>query len=409
MNKALLVLLIILLQIGTVSAGIAVRNATTVWNANASVPGVSPIIPERIVVEYANIIYLLNLTSILSPPNIPDRILIDHANAVYNPYLIATPSDFKPIVPPRIVVRSANNLWNPVLSLTGIAFIDIKNSAFNKNVITIPVNTTVTWINFDSIIHTVTADGGSFNSGNLSRNQSFSFTFKVPGTYAYHCNQHPSMKGSIIVTAPPWVDTTPPRSITNLTNKSYKPYYINWTWTDPKDSDFARVMVYINGVFKSNVTKGVRYYNAAGLSASTGYTISTHTVDTSGNINKTWMNHTARTAPPPPGCGNASTIYGYTFNDTNGNRTKDAGEVGLSSWTINMKGFDTCARVLVNKVAKTNATGYFAFSGIYPGAYVVSEDFVIDWLPTTDAAYTLNVTSKSMSIRRDFGNRRFIK
>ncbi len=92
-------------------------------------------------------------------------------------------------------------------------------------------------------------------------------------------------------------DSISPRSITNLTNKSYAPTHIKWTWTDPTDYDFSRVMIYINGVFKTNVSKGIKYYNATGLVPNTSYRISTRTVDTSGNINKTWINHTARTKP----------------------------------------------------------------------------------------------------------------
>ncbi len=98
------------------------------------------------------------------------------------------------------------------------------------------------------------------------------------------------------------------------------------------------------------------------------------------------------------------------FNDTNGNRTKDTGEAGLSNRTINLKGYDTCTGTLVSKSMKTNvSTGYYAFNSINPGVYVLSEDFIIGWLPTTDAAYTITVPSSSTTIRRDFGNRKFVK
>lgn len=92
------------------------------------------------------------------------------------------------------------------------------------------------------------------------------------------------------------VDKTPPASITNLKNISYATSYINWTWKDPATPDFAKVMVYIDGKFKKNVTKGTRYYNATSLLSNTKHTISTRTVDSSGNVNKTWRNHTALTA-----------------------------------------------------------------------------------------------------------------
>jgi len=70
---------------------------------------------------------------------------------------------------------------------------------FNPSNITIPAGTEVTWINFGNAVHTVTADDGSFNSGNLNKDQSFSRTFNVTGVYKYHCSIHPSMTGTVIV------------------------------------------------------------------------------------------------------------------------------------------------------------------------------------------------------------------
>ena len=88
---------------------------------------------------------------------------------------------------------------------------------------------------------------------------------------------------------------TPPASVTNLKNITYARTYINWTWTDPKDSDFSKVMIYLNGQYKGNVLKGRQFFNATNLKNGTYYKIGTHTVDTYGNINQTWRNHTAKT------------------------------------------------------------------------------------------------------------------
>lgn len=88
------------------------------------------------------------------------------------------------------------------------------------------------------------------------------------------------------------IDKTPPGSITNIGN-THGRTYINWTWTDPTTSDtsgFAYVMVYLNGLYKTNVSKGVRFYNATGLLPNTNYRLNTHTVDNAGNINPTWVN-----------------------------------------------------------------------------------------------------------------------
>jgi len=65
--------------------------------------------------------------------------------------------------------------------------------------VVIGINSTVVWINDDSVPHTVTADDGSFSSGNLNPGDSYSFTFTSPGTYTYHCSYHSWMKGTVIV------------------------------------------------------------------------------------------------------------------------------------------------------------------------------------------------------------------
>ena len=64
-------------------------------------------------------------------------------------------------------------------------------------------------------------------------------------------------KGLLTVTAP--LDTTPPGRITNLTNTTQQTSII-WTWTDPMDLDLDHVEVYIDGVFKVNVTEGSQSY-----------------------------------------------------------------------------------------------------------------------------------------------------
>ena len=68
---------------------------------------------------------------------------------------------------------------------------------------TVARNTTVTWFNGDSNDHTVTSDPGvspAFGSPLLHSGDRFSFRFTVPGTFPYHCEPHPNMKGTIIVT-----------------------------------------------------------------------------------------------------------------------------------------------------------------------------------------------------------------
>ncbi len=90
-------------------------------------------------------------------------------------------------------------------------------------------------------------------------------------------------------------DTTPPASVTSLTNVTYNETFINWTWTDPTDFDFDHVEVWIDSIFIVNVSNGTQFYNATGLIPNTQHNISTRTVDIRSNINQTWVNHSAWT------------------------------------------------------------------------------------------------------------------
>jgi len=95
----------------------------------------------------------------------------------------------------------------------------IINYAYLPADLTVPVGTTVTWVNQDSVGHTVTeGDPNSPTQANMrvfdssgegvngkvaliGAGQSWSYTFTTPGTYEYYCIVHPYMIGHITVTS----------------------------------------------------------------------------------------------------------------------------------------------------------------------------------------------------------------
>ena len=81
------------------------------------------------------------------------------------------------------------------------AAVSIKNMAFNPGSLPVTAGATVTWTNSDTTIHTVTADDGSFNSGNIAVGATYSRAFSSAGTFSYHCTIHPEMTGKVVVTA----------------------------------------------------------------------------------------------------------------------------------------------------------------------------------------------------------------
>jgi len=70
---------------------------------------------------------------------------------------------------------------------------------FTAKVIDIAAGTTIEWKNEDPVIHTVTADDHSFDSGNLEASQVWRYTFERPGSYPFHCTTHPFMRGTVVV------------------------------------------------------------------------------------------------------------------------------------------------------------------------------------------------------------------
>ena len=75
----------------------------------------------------------------------------------------------------------------------------IEGFAYKPATLNIAVGTTVVWYNKDTAPHTVTARDKSFDSGSLSRDGSFSFSFKQQGTFEYYCTIHPYMEGKVVV------------------------------------------------------------------------------------------------------------------------------------------------------------------------------------------------------------------
>ncbi|MDE1862236.1 MAG: hypothetical protein KGI33_04920 [Thaumarchaeota archaeon] len=86
---------------------------------------------------------------------------------------------------------------------------------YEPSVVTIGVNQSVTWINQDKEVHTVTSGqsagrgglvygtegkpNGVFDSGNIPIGSSWTHKFTKPGTFEYFCTIHPWMQGYVIV------------------------------------------------------------------------------------------------------------------------------------------------------------------------------------------------------------------
>ncbi len=78
---------------------------------------------------------------------------------------------------------------------------------YSPRELAVAVGTTVTWTNDDSVVHTVTSGevagnvgepDGIFDSGNMAKGDTFSYTFDTAGEFPYHCTPHPWMTGTVV-------------------------------------------------------------------------------------------------------------------------------------------------------------------------------------------------------------------
>ena len=79
------------------------------------------------------------------------------------------------------------------------ATVNVEFQAFSPTPAEVLPGETVQWSNISERTHTVTADDGSFDSGDLDPAGTFEVTFASAGTFAYHCTKHAGMTGEVDV------------------------------------------------------------------------------------------------------------------------------------------------------------------------------------------------------------------
>jgi plastocyanin len=85
------------------------------------------------------------------------------------------------------------------VSAQGNVTVTIVDFAFDPGSLEIAPGTTVTFVNAGAKPHTATGDAGEFDTGTIQPGGSASITFDGAGTFAYHCEIHPSMVATIYV------------------------------------------------------------------------------------------------------------------------------------------------------------------------------------------------------------------
>jgi plastocyanin len=124
---------------------------------------------------------------------------VDHQNdksAAYRGTIVVT--NGVPATPPPVTVPGSTTPPAP-----STASVRLAGAQFAPATVTVAVGGTVTWTNDDGSKHTVTADNATFDSGTLNAGATFAHTFTAAGTYAYGCDFHGNMRGTVIVTGAP--------------------------------------------------------------------------------------------------------------------------------------------------------------------------------------------------------------
>lgn len=75
--------------------------------------------------------------------------------------------------------------------------INIERNSFDPSDVTVMQNGSLVWVNNDNQVHSVTADDGSFDSGDIQAGGTFGFTFTIIGPHSYHCKYHNEATGIV--------------------------------------------------------------------------------------------------------------------------------------------------------------------------------------------------------------------
>jgi plastocyanin len=76
---------------------------------------------------------------------------------------------------------------------------EVRDFMFRPARLEVAAGTTIIWTNGGQVIHTVTAEDGSFDSGPIESGQRWARVFSTPGRFPFHCTPHPFMRGEIVV------------------------------------------------------------------------------------------------------------------------------------------------------------------------------------------------------------------
>lgn len=116
-----------------------------------------------------------------------------------------------------VTLSAASSVWTLSAALSSASVsvrpaaagdVSIADFAFAPAAITVSAGSTVSWVNAGTFTHTATSDSGVWDSGSLGPAGTFTYTFNMPGVYAYHCTLHVNMTGTVTALASVYLPLT---------------------------------------------------------------------------------------------------------------------------------------------------------------------------------------------------------
>jgi plastocyanin len=77
--------------------------------------------------------------------------------------------------------------------------ITIESMRFQPEALTVASGDTIVWVNKDLVPHTATSKPGNFDSKDIPAQESWRYTIRNRGDFAYICSFHPTMKARLRV------------------------------------------------------------------------------------------------------------------------------------------------------------------------------------------------------------------
>jgi len=152
-----------------------------------------------------------------------------------------------------------------------------------------------------------------------------------------------------------------------------------------------------------------------------GYLDGKATIGTQGGVEGKDQLSNIKVAPGTNGVRNnfsallGGTLSGHVYFDANDNGVREAGESGIAGVTVTLTGVDDHGSP-VNQAQQTAADGSYAFTGLRPGSYSITETQPAGWLDGKDSIGTLGGTTLhdgfsniqvppgAQGVNNDFGN-----